>query len=84
MRRIAVRIDRLVLKGVQEQDRPRLLKALQQDLARCVAEGAARERTALSGKREHLRGGTVRIAPGTDPARVGSQVARRIAKAITS
>ena len=84
MKRVIVHIDSLVLKGFRHEDRHAIADGLNAELGRLLAEpDAARQLGAQDGV-SRLRIGAVHIAHGAQPAAVGVQAARGIARGIKS
>lgn len=84
MKRVVVHIDQLALKGLRNEDRHAIADALRGELGRQLAEPDAARRVLAHGDVSRLRIGTVRIAPGATPARIGTQAASGIARRIKS
>jgi hypothetical protein len=82
MRRIVVRIDSLVLKGIRYEDRHAISAAVQQELARALAAPGTAHELAAMGSAPALRAGTVDVAPSASVRDVGSAAARRMAQTL--
>ena len=84
MTRVVVHIDRLVLKGFPHQDRRALAEGLRQELGRLLAEPDDARQLAERADEWQCRVSGVRVGLNASPARVGTEAARGIARAITS
>jgi hypothetical protein len=80
MKRVIVHIDRLVLNGFNSEDRHAISAGLQQELSSLLAHPQAVQGLASPGDIARLKPGRIRIAPGSEPQRVGAQVAQGIGK----
>jgi hypothetical protein len=78
MRRVAVHIDRLVLKGFRYEERHLIAAALQEELARLWALPEAAEELAALGDVPHLRVNSVKLGGDPKPFQVGTETARAI------
>ncbi len=76
MMRIALHIDRLVLRGFGPEDPPRILSSMQREFERLFAENGAPRSLQRSMVADHLPGGSIDVAPGTAPDAVGAQLAQ--------
>jgi hypothetical protein len=73
--KIRLHIERLVLDGVVV-DRPRVLHtALEQELARRLAEGGLSPELRSVGALQSVPGGAIELGQGPHPARLGTQIA---------
>jgi hypothetical protein len=79
--RIHVRIDRLVLRGIDASDRLHLVSAMHAELGRILGDREARRQWAQSGRTPVLRLGTIPFTPGASGSRA---LGRKIAKAMTA
>lgn len=75
-------IDSLVLKGFRHEDRHAIADGLQQELGRVLADPQAAQHLSALGNVSRLKGGSVQIAQGSQPQRVGERVARGIGKGL--
>jgi hypothetical protein len=83
MSRIDLKIDRVVLRGVDPADRHALVNGLRSELARILADPAARAAWARSRRMPVLRVGTMTWEPGRAGARrLGGGIARAIGRKI--
>lgn len=80
MKRIIVRIDRLVLKGLRHEDRQAIAEGLREELGHIFTEAGSPLRWESRGSQAQLKAGGVRIAPGAEPNVIGQQTARSIAQ----
>ncbi len=80
MKRVVLRIDSLVLKGFQHEDRHGIAAGLQQELSRLLADPQAAQQLTANGDVSRLRLGSISIDQNSKPQRVGSQVAQGIGK----
>jgi hypothetical protein len=71
-------IEELVLHGFAAGDRHRIGEAVEQELARLLAEQGLPASFDQSGETDRLDGGTFHIAPGARPDSVGAQVAQAV------
>ena len=83
MSRIAVKIDRLVLRGFDPADQHSLVDGLKRELARILADPATRIKSARSGRTPVLRLGRTPVEPGRGGARkLGGAIAIAIGNGI--
>ena len=81
--RIDVRIDRLILVGLDPADRHSLIDGLKSELARILADPATGIRSARSGRSPVLRVGRVPVEPGLGGERkLGGGIAETIGNGI--
>ena len=80
MRHLVLHIDRLVLRGFEPRQRHAVAQGLQAELARQLAEPGAAQQWVSRGDVAHVAAGVVRIVPGAQPAAVGVQAARSVAR----
>ncbi len=78
MKRVIVRIDSLVLKGFNHEDRHAIAAGLQQELVRLFAEPHAAQQLTAKGDVSRLRVSSIDIDTGSKPQRVGVEAARGI------
>jgi hypothetical protein len=84
MSRIEVNIDRIVLRGIDPADRQALVNGLQSELARILADPAARAAISQSRRTPVLRLGKISMGQGTAGARkLGGGIAQAIGKGMT-
>jgi hypothetical protein len=84
MSRIHVNIERIVLRGIDPADRQALVNGLNTELARMLADPAARAAIAQSRRTPVLRLGKLSMGQGTAGARaLGGGIARAIGKGIS-
>ena len=83
MKRIVLHVDRLVLRGWRGVDARAVGAALRGELARWLADPAARERLAARGDVRALQLGKVRVEHEATPARIARSLARSIARGIS-
>ena len=80
--KIHLQIERVVLDGVPV-DQPRLLrKALEQELASRLMEGGLSPDLRSGGAVPRVRGGAIELGQGSNPARLGSQIAGAVYRGI--
>ena len=82
MKRVAVHIDRLVLKGFRPEDRHAIAAGLQRELGRVFADQEAVSLLRARGDVSRLQVGGVPVEQGSRPQRVGENVAQGIGKEI--
>ena len=82
MKRVAVHIDRLVLKGFRPEDRYAIAAGLQEELGRVFADREAVSLLRTAGAVPRLQVGGVPIEHGSTPKRVGESVAQGIGREI--
>jgi len=78
--KIHIQIDRLILDGVpvNRDQRPVLQAAVEQEVARLVAEGGIAEGSGSKRVRSHGRAGTIRPARNAVPEEWGRQIGRAV------
>jgi len=72
---LRVRIERLVLDGVEAGDGAAVARALEAELARRLARGGVPSLLAAAGDHPHLQAPTVQLDPATAPGVLGRRVA---------
>lgn len=74
---ITIHIERLILDGVDisHADRPALQAAIESELARLLADGAAADGFRAGGAVPVLRAPAIDLVRGSTPARMGEQIA---------
>ena len=72
---IVLHIDRLVLKGFQQEDRQRIAEGLQQELQRLLGNTEAAERLASLRNVSRIRAGSASFFQGEKPEHLGASVA---------
>ena len=82
MRRVVVHIDRLLLKGFRLEDRHAIGVGLEQELGRLFAGREVVSLLRAKGDVSRLQVGGVPIEHGSNPQRVGENVAQSIGKEI--
>ena len=83
MSRIRVTIDELVLKGIEAGDRNALVDGLRSELARVLADPAARAEWARTHRTPVLRLGSMPLEPGRAGGRkFGTGIARAIGRGL--
>ena len=82
MKRVVIHIDRLVLKGFRSADRHDIAVGLQEELGRVFAGREAVSQLRAKGDVSRLQVGGVPIEHGSNPQRVGENVAQSIGKEI--
>jgi hypothetical protein len=83
MSRIDVKIDRVVLRGVDPADRHSLVNGLKNELSRILADPAIGIKSTRSRRTPVLRVGTMPMDPGLGGARkFGGAIAGRIGKGL--
>ena len=80
MTRIVLRINKLVLKGFRQEDRQAISAGLQQELSRLLTDPRTVQGLTRPGDSTRLQTGSIHIAQGSKPLRVGVQVAQGIGK----
>lgn len=75
---VELHIEELVLHGFPQGDRYRIGDALQRELTRLFSEQDAPAAITNEGEIAHLDGGTLQVAPGSNPDEVGARLARAI------
>lgn len=80
MTRVAVHIDRLVLKGARPEDRHAIAQGLERELARVFGERDAAARLRRLGDVPRMKVDGVAIEQGAVPQRVGQSVAQGIGR----
>jgi hypothetical protein len=84
MSRVEVRIDRLILRGIDARDRAGIAEGLVAELTRLLADPAKRAEWAHSQRTPVMRPAPIAIQPGpTGAGKLGSSVARAIARGLT-
>jgi hypothetical protein len=84
MSSVNVNIDRIILRGIDPSDRHAMINGLRAELARILADPAARAAISQSRRMPALRLGKIPIGPGTAGAGVlGGRIARAIGKGIS-
>lgn len=78
VRRVAVHIDRLVLRGFEHADRHAVAAGLREELSRLFADPDVARRLTAGGDVARLRVGDITVDPGAAPQQVGAQAARGI------
>jgi hypothetical protein len=85
MSRIRLTIDRLVLRGIDPADGQTLLRSLQSELARVLAEPGTGPALSRSRRTPLMRLGRVPLDPGPAGARrLGGSIARAIGKGLNT
>ena len=84
MTRIVLHVERLVLHGYERADGAAVARSLQRELGRQLDGRVAALRLARRPDAPVVAVPNVRIPMGTPPARVGAQVARRLAQGIVA
>ena len=80
--KIHLRIERLVLDGVSVHQ-PRLLRAaLEQELAGQLMQGGLSPELRSGGALPSVRGGAIELGQGSNPARLGTQIAGAVYRGI--
>ena len=80
-RNVEVRIDRLVLRGVDAANRNALVSGLKKELERVLADPAVREELSHSRRTSVLRLGAIHMEPGVGGARrLGVSIAHGMGK----
>jgi hypothetical protein len=82
MRRVVLHIDRLVLKGFEQDDRDRVTADLRGELGRLLADPATAGRLATLGHMSSIRSGPQSSAEGAKPQRSGTSAARAITRGL--
>jgi len=83
MSRIEVKIDRMVLRGVDPANRHSLVNGLKSELSRLLADPATGIKSARSRRTPVLRVGRLSMDPGLSGARkLGSAIAGAIGKGL--
>lgn len=75
---IEIRIDELVLEGVSELHRRRVVEAIERELGRLARAGEWGDLARLEGRRVPLPDRSFAIGAERDPEAIGAQVARSI------
>jgi len=77
---IELRIDRLILEGLPLSAAQGALvqRAVEQELARLLAEGGLSESWHAGGAAPVVQGGAITLAPGASPAQMGAQIAQSV------
>lgn len=84
-RRVTVRIDRLVLKGIRPEDRAPIVNSLKEELTRVFSAAEMGDAIADSGSVSVMRLGRVPKERGLSPARaLGRHVAQSIGRRVKS
>jgi len=80
MMNINLRIENLILDGIEvsPQQRPALQSALEMELGRLLSEQGLASGLTRGGAIRELRGGTIQVSAGGDPATLGQQIARAV------
>ena len=75
-----VHIERLVLDGIDlpYPQRPLLQAAVEAELARLLAAGGVAPGLRAGGALASVPGGAMHLAEGSDPTRLGTQIARAV------
>jgi hypothetical protein len=81
-RRVIVKIENLVLKGLAYEDRYTFAQGLQEQLTQVFSQPAVAERLSTSGSIARLHVGQVKTAANVKPQQVGIATAKRIAKGL--
>lgn len=76
--RIDLRIDTLVLDGLDGVDAAAVGTAVRRELARLLSEGGVPPAWQQGGTAARLDGGAVTVAPGTPSGEVGARIARTL------
>ena len=79
-----VHIERLVLDGIDlpYPQRPLLQAAVEAELARLLAAGGVAPSLRVGGALASVPGGAIHLAEGSDPAHLGTQIARAVHRGI--
>jgi hypothetical protein len=75
---IELRIEQLVLEGVEGADRNRIADAVQSELARLLTEQGVPSNLHAPAKAGHIDAGTIHIDSGARAAGVGERIAQAI------
>ena len=75
---VQVSIEELMLHGFAAADRHRIGEALERELARLLAAESLPASMAQGGDISVLDGGSIQIAAGLQPERIGAQIARAV------
>jgi hypothetical protein len=77
---IQLRIDRLILEGLPLSAAQGVVvqRAVEQELARLLAEGGLSESWHAGGAAPLVQGSAITLAPGGSPAQVGAQIAQSL------
>jgi hypothetical protein len=77
---IELRIDRLILEGLPLTAAQGALvqRAVEQELARLLAEGGLAEGWHAGGAAPLVQGSAITLAPGGSPAQLGAQIAQSV------
>lgn len=77
-REVELHIEKLVLEGLPHTDRHRIARAVEQELARLIAEGVFPQSIARSGEVSNIEGQSFKAEQGSSVEKIGSKVARGI------
>jgi hypothetical protein len=82
--RISVHIERVILEGlpVARAHGPLLQAAVERELADLLAAGGLARELTVGGAVVRVSGGPLRLAQGSDPRRLGKQIARSVYEGI--
>jgi pSer/pThr/pTyr-binding forkhead associated (FHA) protein len=81
-RRVVVKIDNLVLKGVRHEDRHAIAQGLQEQLTEMLSAPGMAEGLSQTGNIPHLRAGQVNVAADAKPQYIGIAAANGIGKGL--
>ncbi len=76
--KVRLHIDSLVLNGFPEGDRYRIAAALEDELARLLAEQGVPPGLTKGISVPFLDAGSIRLSPDAGPRRIGAQIARSL------
>ena len=81
---IGIHIERLILDGlpIARRDRPRLQAAIEEELARLLANGSLAVDLQTPGMLPRLSGGTLELTGNEEPHLLGKRIARAIYRGI--
>lgn len=81
---IGIHIERLILDGlpIARRDRPRLQAAIEEELARLLANGSLAVDLQTPGMMAHLAGGTLELTGNEEPHLLGKRIAEAIYRGI--
>jgi hypothetical protein len=83
MKRIVLHIDRLVLNGFPADQRDGVVRGLEGEFGRLLAEPAMAQRLGTVGNVERVRTSDARIASDAAPRTAGTSVARAIVNGVS-
>ncbi len=84
MNSVSIHIERLILDGlpIAQRDRPHLQAAIEEELARLLAEGALAVDLRTAGMLPRLTGGTLELTGDEEPRQLGKRIAQSIYRGI--